>query len=95
MSAVAVEEALGEIPGADVVVVNPPRGGLHGDVASALDRAAGDGTRRLVYVSCDPATLARDLSRMPSWRVRSVAACDMFPQTAHVVTGCILVPEAS
>jgi tRNA/tmRNA/rRNA uracil-C5-methylase (TrmA/RlmC/RlmD family) len=46
-------------------------------------------------VSCDPATLARDLSRMPRYRVVSIKAFDMFPQTAHVETVCELVPEAA
>jgi tRNA/tmRNA/rRNA uracil-C5-methylase (TrmA/RlmC/RlmD family) len=43
-------------------------------------------TARVVYVSCDPATLARDLRRMPGLRVASVRAYDLFPQTAHVET---------
>jgi tRNA/tmRNA/rRNA uracil-C5-methylase (TrmA/RlmC/RlmD family) len=40
----------------------------------------------LVYVSCDPATLARDIARMPSFRIREVTAYDLFPQTSHVET---------
>ena len=49
----------------------------------------------LVYVSCDPATLARDLARMPRYRLVQMRAYDMFPQTAHVETVCELVPEAA
>jgi len=49
----------------------------------------------LIYVSCDPATLARDLARLPSYRVRDALAFDMFPQTAHVETVCELVPEVA
>ena len=45
-----------------------------------------------MYVSCDPATLARDVGRLPAWRMASVQAFDMFPQTAHVETVCELVP---
>ena len=50
------------------------------------------GPRTLIYVSCNPATLARDLRRMDSYRVQSLRAFDMFPQTAHVQTVCELVP---
>jgi 23S rRNA (uracil1939-C5)-methyltransferase len=46
-------------------------------------------------VGCDPATLARDLGRLSSYRLVSVRAYDMFPQTAHVETVCELVPEAA
>jgi tRNA/tmRNA/rRNA uracil-C5-methylase (TrmA/RlmC/RlmD family) len=44
-------------------------------------------------MSCDPATLARDVSRMPAYRVAGVGAYDMFPQTAHVEVICELIPE--
>jgi tRNA/tmRNA/rRNA uracil-C5-methylase (TrmA/RlmC/RlmD family) len=43
-----------------------------------------------VYVSCDPATLARDLARMPSLAVAQVRAYDLFPQTSHVETVVVL-----
>ena len=43
----------------------------------------------------DPATLARDLTRMPRFRIAGIVAFDMFPQTAHVETVCELVPEAA
>jgi len=46
-------------------------------------------------VSCDPATLARDLARVPGWRIDAVRCFDMFPQTAHVETVCVLRPEAT
>jgi len=50
--------------------------------------------RALVYVSCDPATLARDVRRLRGWGVVSVTCFDLFPQTAHVETVCLLRPEA-
>jgi len=90
----AVEARIEETFPADVVVLNPPRGGLHARVPEVLEAAA-RGTappRALVYVSCNPATLARDLARLPSYAVRDVVAFDMFPQTAHVETVCELVP---
>jgi 23S rRNA (uracil1939-C5)-methyltransferase len=58
-------------------------------VAEALERLRPE---RIVYVSCDPATLARDLTRLPSFRVVDVRAFDLFPQTAHVETVVVLEP---
>lgn len=77
----------------DVVVLNPPRRGVHPDVTAWLESPAQRGVSGLVYVSCDPATLARDLARLPSWRVAEVQCFDMFPQTAHVETVCVLRRE--
>jgi len=91
-----VEARLGEALPADVIVVNPPRGGLHPRVPELLEGAlAGNGDRApraLFYVSCNPATLARDLARLPSWALVAVTPYDMFPQTAHVETVCELRP---
>ena len=87
-----VEDALpGALP-SDVVVLNPPRGGVDERVTAALE---GVPPRAIVYVSCNPATLARDVQRLPRFRVASVTSFDMFPQTAHVETVCELVPEAA
>jgi tRNA/tmRNA/rRNA uracil-C5-methylase (TrmA/RlmC/RlmD family) len=63
-------------------------------VTSELEKRAAE-VRAIVYVSCNPATLARDLSRLPRWRIASLQAFDMFPQTAHVETVCELTPEAA
>ncbi|AHG90953.1 (Uracil-5)-methyltransferase [Gemmatirosa kalamazoonensis] len=89
-----VEARLGDALPADVVIVNPPRGGLHSRVPELLEHAASapDGPRALFYVSCNPATLARDLARLPSWSLERVTPYDMFPQTAHVETVCELRP---
>ena len=89
-----VEDAMAEALPADVVLINPPRVGLHEAVAAAL-QAVESPPRAIVYVSCDPATLGRDLSRMSRYRIASIRAFDMFPQTAHVETVCELVPEAA
>ena len=70
------------------VIVNPPRAGLHWDVTLRL---TGEPVPTLVYLSCDPATLARDLSRLSTnYRVTGVKAFDLFPQTAHVETVAVL-----
>lgn len=92
--AARVEDALGAALPADVVLINPPRTGVHEQVSALLQRQD-PAPRAVVYVSCDPATLARDLARMPRYRIASMRAFDMFPQTAHVETVCELVPEAA
>ncbi len=83
-----VEEVLPRLPRADVVILNPPRSGVHPAVTETLEGAAAP--RVIVYVSCDPATLARDLARLPSYSIASLDSFDMFPQTAHVETVCVL-----
>jgi 23S rRNA (uracil1939-C5)-methyltransferase len=88
-----VEDVLGDALPADVVILNPPRAGVDERVTAALQQASS--TQAIVYVSCNPATLARDVLRLPGYRVASLTAFDMFPQTAHVETVCELVPEAA
>ncbi|MBA3645576.1 MAG: class I SAM-dependent RNA methyltransferase [Gemmatimonadaceae bacterium] len=88
-----VEELIGESLPADVVVINPPRAGIDAAVAEALEANVAT-TKAVMYVSCNPATLARDLTRLPSYRIASLQPFDMFPQTAHVETVCELVPAA-
>ncbi len=90
--AARVEDVLPRLLPADVVVLNPPRAGVDARVTAALLAAP---PRAIIYVSCDPATLARDVARLPGWRVRSLTCFDMFPQTAHVESVCELVPEAA
>lgn len=91
--AATVEAALPAALPADVVVLNPPRAGVSPSVTQWLARpGGGGGTRGIVYVSCDPATLARDVGRLTGWRVASLECFDMFPQTAHVETLCVLEP---
>lgn len=91
--AARVEDVLADALPADVVLLNPPRTGVHEQVSAVLETASPP-PRAVIYVSCDPATLARDLSRMPSYRIAGLRAFDMFPQTAHVETVCELVPVA-
>ncbi|HEU5358605.1 MAG TPA: hypothetical protein VFU45_05785, partial [Gemmatimonadales bacterium] len=86
-----VEDQAGRLPRPAVVVTNPPRVGMEPAAVAAIAAAR---PRRIVYVSCDPATLARDVARLGTgYRVRSIRAFDLFPQTAHVET--VLVLEAA
>lgn len=79
-----VEDLLPAALPADLVILNPPRRGLHAAVPEAL---AARPPARLIYVSCDPATLARDLARLqPTFRLRGLRCFDLFPQTTHVET---------
>lgn len=89
-----VEAHLAAILPADVVLLNPPRTGVDAAVTEALQRVT-RAPRAILYVSCDPATLARDLGRLSRYRLADVRAYDMFPQTAHVETVCELIPEAA
>lgn len=83
-AAARVEDALAPMLPADLVLLNPPRAGIAEAAIAALRRRP---PPRLIYISCDPATLARDLKRLaPVFDVRSVRCFDLFPQTAHVET---------
>ena len=90
-----VEHMLPHALPAQVVVLNPPRGGVDA-VVPALLAAPAAGVQRIVYVSCDPATLARDIARLgDGWRLTSVQGFDMFPQTSHVETVCVIDRETA
>jgi len=82
--AAPVERALKRELPADLVLLNPPRSGVSEEVLeSLLKRPPG----RMIYVSCDPATLARDLKKLgEKFHLSACRAFDMFPQTAHVET---------
>ncbi len=75
----------------DGLVIDPPRAGCQPAVLDALAR---HGVRRIVYVSCDPSTLARDLHILchvhSAYHLRSVQPLDMFPHTAHIECVAIL-----
>jgi 23S rRNA (uracil1939-C5)-methyltransferase len=71
-------------PGTDLVVLDPPRTGA----AGAARSIAGSKVKRVVYVACDPPTLARDLATLTSanYRINDVEIVELFPQTSHVET---------
>ena len=74
----------------DVVVVDPPRKGLNADAIEALSRMS---PRRIVYVSCDPATLARDVALLKNhgYKLKNAQAADLFPRCSHVETVVCLI----
>ena len=72
----------------DVMIVDPPRAGMHPDVVATILRAE---PGRIVYVSCNPASQARDIAIMAEkYRITAVQPVDMFPHTQHVENICLL-----
>lgn len=84
-----VEDVLPRVLPADVVLLNPPRAGVDARVTDALEAHALQ-IDSVIYVSCNPATLARDIARLPGFDIECLRGFDMFPQTAHVETVCEL-----
>jgi 23S rRNA (uracil1939-C5)-methyltransferase len=91
--AIAVESWVLRMPKkADRALVDPPRSGLGGPARRVLLES---GPERLTYVSCHPAALARDLRVLgPAYRLESVTALDLFPQTGHLEAVVHLVRQA-
>ena len=88
-----VEERLAESLPADLLILNPPRSGLHPDVVRAISEHR---LPRVIYVSCDPATLARDVAGLsPEYVLTGVRCFDLFPQTAHVETVLVMTARES
>ncbi|MDE7150966.1 MAG: 23S rRNA (uracil(1939)-C(5))-methyltransferase RlmD, partial [Candidatus Amulumruptor sp.] len=83
MKDVLTDEFIAEHGGRpDVMIIDPPRAGMHQDVVDVILRAR---PGRIVYVSCNPATQARDIALLDSaYKVEAVRPVDMFPHTAHV-----------
>ncbi len=76
----------------DVIVVDPPRKGLTPELIGTISKMA---PNRVVYVSCDPATLARDLKQFEElkYSVKEITPVDLFPRTAHVESVCLLTKK--
>ncbi len=81
--AAAAEDFIRKIPMADVILLNPPRKGCEPSLLEAIGRLA---PKKVIYISCDPATLARDLSHLVKlgYVASAIQPFDMFPQTSHV-----------
>ncbi|MBQ5880968.1 MAG: 23S rRNA (uracil(1939)-C(5))-methyltransferase RlmD, partial [Bacteroidaceae bacterium] len=89
MKDVLTREFIEEHGRPDVMITDPPRAGMHVDVIDAMLFAA---PKRIVYVSCNPATQARDLALLDKdYKVMAVNPVDMFPHTHHVENVVLLV----
>ncbi len=82
---VAVTAAPENLP--ELLIVNPPRRGIGAELSSWIE---GSGIAHLVYSSCNPESLARDLAAMPSYEVRQGRVFDMFPHTSHLEVAVLL-----
>jgi len=91
VDAPGLTELLGELGQPDVVVLDPPRAGAGREVSRVI---AGASPRAVVYVACDPASLARDVAVFADagYRLESLRAFDCFPMTAHVECVALLAP---
>lgn len=82
MKDILTEDFIHEHGSPDVIITDPPRAGMHPDVVNVILQTA---PQRIVYVSCNPATQARDLQLLdPKYKVKAVQPVDMFPHTYHV-----------
>ncbi len=89
MKDILTDDFIAEHGRPDVIITDPPRAGMHPDVVKTILRAA---PQRIVYVSCNPATQARDLHDLDvDYRVAAVQPVDMFPHTPHVENVVLLV----
>ena len=88
MKDILTEEFIARHGRPDVIITDPPRAGMHQDVINTILRAA---PKRIVYVSCNPATQARDLQLLDEkYKVVAVQPVDMFPYTPHVENVAVL-----
>ena len=82
MKDILTESFISENGTPDIIITGPPRAGMHPDVVQTIIKTA---PKRIVYVSCNPATQARDLSLLDNlYEVVAVQPVDMFPHTPHV-----------
>ena len=89
MKDILTEEFIGQHGRPDIIITDPPRAGMHADVIKVILLAA---PKRIVYVSCNPATQARDLALLDAdYKVAQIQPVDMFPHTQHVENVVLLV----
>ena len=93
MKDLLTEEFIAEHGRPDIIITDPPRAGMHGDVVNVILKAA---PARIVYVSCNPATQARDLALLDTdYKVTRIQPVDMFPHTQHVENVVLLERRSS
>ena len=89
MKDILTDDFIAEHGRPDIIITDPPRAGMHPDVVKTILRAA---PQRIVYVSCNPATQARDLQELDAdYKVAEVQPVDMFPHTPHVENVILLI----
>ena len=76
------------INGIDTIVVDPPRAGLSKSVINTLNSSKSE---KIVYISCNPKTLKRDIDKLTNYSLKDISACSMFPRTKHIECVCLLV----
>ena len=80
------------IPKPDVIIVDPPRAGMHPDMAGYLPRLKAE---KIIYVSCNPTTQARDSKILvqSGYHLKNISVVDMFPHTPHIETVALFHKE--
>ena len=78
-----------KIPKPNIVIIDPPRAGMHPDMVKYLPKLNAE---KIVYVSCNPTTQARDIVQLvkSGWKLKSMTLVDMFPHTPHIETVALL-----
>ncbi len=82
-----VEDNLDDINNIDTIIVDPPRVGLN---KKAIDNIITINPNKIIYVSCNSTTLARDINYMKNYKLKNIKLFDMFPNTNHIESVCIL-----
>lgn len=82
------EKALSHLDGKDIVIIDPPRAGLHADVVEKLLQTKPE---KIIYLSCNPVTQARDIALLTqSYTLTETRGYNFFPRTPHIETACLL-----
>ena len=82
-----VENKINEFANIDLVIVDPPRAGLDNKTKEYLKQI---NSKEIIYVSCDPVTLARDIKDLDTYKVKYIKVFNMFPRTYHCESVCVL-----